>query len=304
LKTLLTVLLLCLASSVLAAPARTKGRPKNPDDVRLEPKAGLPEQTAHFTVEAYGTRAPKTVQLVESVFSDFLDITGIYNFYMPKKIRVVVFENEREFRAKTNGGRSRIVVAEDLVATYEQEKVERLLTIGLASVLFDKYIGHKPASEERWLRRGIVECVVFRRAGTSFDELRERWRSHLKKDGPGSLPQILGKEQEDENEAGTAVGGTKRRGGNLQRRLQLSSASLVAFLGSWGGKLNFSFLLSELRDGRSLDQAVAKAYAGKFRNFEELYNYWLVNEVGSLTPKPVDAGSAFPNPKTPGRTRR
>jgi hypothetical protein len=286
----------------MAAPAGTKERSQNPADTRLEPKAGLPEQTAHFTVEAYGTRAPKTAQLVESVFSDFLDITGISGFNMPKKIRIVVFENKKEFRAKTGAGRSDVFASEDMVATYEQEKVERVLTNGLAGVLFDKYLGHQPASEERWLRRGVMMGVVFRRDGTNIDEIRERWRSLLKKEGPASLAEILGKEKDEEPAAN--VGGRKGRGGPLHRRLLVSSASLVTFLGSWGGKLSFSFLLSELREGRTLDQAMAKAYAGKFRNFEEFYNYWLVNEIGELTPEPVGADAPFSKVKTPARTRK
>lgn len=278
--------------------------------IRVEPKAGLPQNTVHFTVEAYGTRATKAAQLLEGTYLDFIDATGLANLTQSRKIRVVIFENRKEFRSKTKG-RHNAMVLDNAVVTFEQEKIDRVLMAQTAGLLFDEYLGRKPAHDERWLRQGIVETVIARRGGADIEEARDQWRTLLRRDQPASLAALIGKEKIDADEDDRpepAAGERKRRpGAGNQRRYQVTAASLVAFLGTWGGRLNLAFLLAELRDQKSLDQALAKAYPGKFRNFEELYGFWLADEIGGIQPRlPGDGQSRISatGAKKPGRNRR
>jgi hypothetical protein len=304
LKNLHFSILLCIALSfVSVAPSADRPRGKKEMELRLEPKAGLPEQTVHFTIEAYGSRSAKAAQLLESTYLDFIDTTGLANFSLPRKIRVLIFENQKEFRSKTKGSGDKLITKNGALITFEQDKIDGILAANVAGLMFDEYMGRKPATEERWLRRGIVEAVVARRGGTDVQASRDHWRKLVKRDRPATMAQMLGKESREPEVVNRAVPSTdqRRAHGGGPRHLQASSASLVTFLGTWGGRLNLAYLLSELRAQRTLDQALAKAYPGKFRNFEELYNFWLVDEIGEFGSKDVKAPKEI---KTPGRIRK
>ena len=53
-----------------------------------------------------------------------------------------------------------------------------------------------------------------------------------------------------------------------------TTASLTSYLIKNGGSFNFSVFLKELRDGKSAEAALARAYPGKYSNFEQLYEIW------------------------------
>lgn len=279
------VICLSLALPCSAAPASPDSSGRKKTELRLEPKAGLPQQTIHFTVEGYGTTANNKAQLLETIYQDFLAVTGLTTLEMPEKVRVLIFENQKEFKAKMRGSRKAAAVGDHTLATFEQPTLDRVLVTNLSDMLLEVYLGRPPEKDLRWLKRGISEALMVRGSGEDATEARERWRNHLKNFRPVTLEQLVGGEALNSEEDATAPTDLrKRRTGkdSPAKRFQVSSTSLVMFLSEWGGRLNFAFFLAQLRGRKTLDDAIAASFPGKFRNMTELYNFWLVQEVGDL----------------------
>ncbi len=256
----------------------------------MELKAGLPQQTTHFTVEAYGTTANNKAQLLEAAFQDFLAITGLTSLDLREKIHVLIFENQKEFRTKLRGSRRDSAVGGHTLATFEQDKLDRVLVTNLSNMLLEAYFGRTLDNDSRWLRRGISEALMVRESGEDQAEARTRWKEYLKNHRPVSLEQLVGAERLNSDEDTTwQPEFHKRKTGkdSPSKRFQVSATSLVMFVSDWGGRLNFAFFLAQLRGRKTLDDAIASSFPGKFRNMNELYNFWLVQEVGEVkTPAP------------------
>jgi hypothetical protein len=135
-------------------------------------------------------------------------------------------------------------------------------------------MGDAFAPGQRWLRVGITETVALGHSPDAAEAIRQHWRATIRKDHPADPDFLLG-----------SVPSTSPL---AQRRLRADSLSLINFLSDWGGRLNFAYLLAQLRAGKPIDEAIDRAYPGKLRSFDELYRFWLENEIGEIkTPAPT-----------------
>ena len=126
--------------------------------------------------------------------------------------------------------------------------------------------------------------VVLRRSGEDLVEERQKWRTFLRKESPVTLDVLLGEERPKRAEREKSREKEKVRLNERdkeRKRFQMTATSLVNFLREWGGALNFSFFMKSLKEGATLDDAIAKAYPGKVRTMEELYDFWRAQELGS-----------------------
>lgn len=241
-------------------------------EIDLDRRAGLPEETPHFSVEAYGSSASKEAQLLESAYLDFLDVTSVSEFQPPYKIRVLIFADANEYHLKVGKNRRLTTSGVRTIATFEQKMLSPLVVTAASDLLFDTLFDWKTNPSELWVKRGISEQILAQLSGADPDKAREDWRSILKNTGPMPLDTLV-----------------KGPGGDdLRPAFRTTTASLVAFLRDWGGRLNFAFFLKGLKDGLSTDDALARAYPGKIRTLSELYGLWLDQDVGALrTPAPI-----------------
>ena len=237
--------------------------PRDELELDLDKRAGLPEETLHFTVESYGSSASRQSQLLESVFLDFLEITGLSQFQPPYKIRVLIFADAKEYHLKLGKNRGAVTNGIRTISTFEQKQLGQLLVTAGSDLLFETFMDWNAPKNETWIKRGISQQVMVRRSGADPEKVRENWRARIKETGPLPLPALVA-------------------GPNGNQNFLTTSASLVAFLLDWGGRLNFAFFLKDLKEGQSINDALAYAYPGKLRSLHELYEVWLQQDIGTL----------------------
>ncbi len=255
--------------------------------------APRPIRSQHFIVDTFNQGSDRA-DILESVFTAFIDVTNTREDALPPLIRVDIFPDEAEFRKKLKmpGGQAR--TSADHIETYEQGAVNNVLVQEAASALFLAASGSQRSRNVAWLRAGVGSSVMDKMARVDAQDSRRRAKALLTRSQPIDFETLVGREE---------LGGDAGR----QERFRATSASLVAYMNRQDRGLGLKSLLSSLGEGRGLDDAVSSAYAGRYRSMDELYDRWLTDEMGMTRPPPPPKPAKLSPPKPkkkPASTKR
>lgn len=262
-----------LAAVALAEPPAPPANPRLPAT-----------RTPHFTV-ASPANAAERGRVLETAYTAFVAVTNVRADVLPAHTTVVIHPNAREFRRATGLKRGSARRKAGTIETFEQANLRSLLVRELAIHYFDT-LSNRSASRERiaklrFLASGIADAVEGHVAGIEPSERRLRLRASFARRPPVGPNQLLGTRK-------------MRRDAASARRFRDTAGSVTAYLLDQDKGLGFPAFLAELSAGRSVDDAIARAYPGRFRGAAELYDRWAEKELSSLPRRP----------RTPARSRR
>ena len=221
-------------------------------------------ESLHFIVKAYSS---ETVQrysaLCEENYQRIMRDLGIYSFVPSKPYNIVIYKDGAEYRLKTSqpdwsGG----ITYGNAILIYESEISVGVLAHEMTHLIFNEFMGLSVPEGLRWLNEGLAV----------YEEMRADYRSKafyeekITKDislNPVPFSQLMNLVPRGQKDA-------------IIERWYAQAGSVAAFMLRQGGALSFSSFLGSLKDGRSIDSAVAGSFSGLWNDMKDVERAWLL----------------------------
>lgn len=259
----------CLAALAGCVPLPPGYAPETPAGRALDaPFKGLDpghktEETAHFRLASYSSSAAaEYAALCEENYSRIMQDLGIYSFVPARPYNVTVYRDAAEYRAKTgqpdwSGG----AAYGNALLLFEGPGLRSTMAHEMAHLIFNEYMGLSQAPRLRWLNEGAAVYSESRSGQEAAAFYSGKVYSEV---APNPIPFSLMVELAPQGESLKNVD-----------RWYAQVGSVTGFMIRSGGSFNFSIMLSRLRDGASLDAAIAGAYAN-WKSFSDVEKAWLL----------------------------
>lgn len=236
-----------------AGPGAAPGAPARLDFPGLDPGAkrlaGL-----RFEVHAYSSdRASAVSELAERLYERIMTDTGLYSFLPGRQYPLVVYGTREEYLAKTglppwSGG----AAVGGAIYAYDGPHLPGVLAHEMTHLVFHEYMG-RSRRDLLWLNEGLA---VYEEQEAAPGEAPPRFSGV-----PIPFQEMVRIQPLSEQERSVSV-------------WYQQAAAVVRYLIERGGHIGFSQLLRELRDGRSLDDALRTGFPGRFKGFADLEETW------------------------------
>ena len=200
----------------------------------------------------------------ENIASD-LGYSRYDNFWTwDSRAKIYIYRSREDYLKATAAkewsfGLSRYDKREIVSYVYSPKFVKELLPHELAHLIFRDFVGFK-GEVPVWLDEGVAQREEEGKRNTAALLLKE----YIAKGDIIPLAQLTQMDiaREDDTE--------------ISRKFYVEAAALVDFLIDRYGKSSFTFFCRELRDGKTLDKALASAYGSySVSNVEELEAAWI-----------------------------
>lgn len=219
--------------------------------------------STHFTLKGYSQTDLETLkQMAETIYSKIGNDTGLYSFLASGNYVLVAYRDRDEYMKKTHqpAWSHAVTAGKGIYFYFPDPDLEPILTHQMVHLIFDSYLGDKAASF-KWLEEGLAMNEELSKMQDS-DRMSyaasktSQLRSNVM---PFSQMTFFATNSEE-----------KRRTDSWYQQVE----SVVTYLLSQGSALGFAQMLSELRSGLAIDQALSDAYSAKFRSLNDLEAAW------------------------------
>ncbi|HAH07824.1 MAG TPA: hypothetical protein DCM05_15090 [Elusimicrobia bacterium] len=221
----------------------------------LDPGAKI-QTSLHFEVRAYGAdRAQAVSEMAERSYQRIMQDTGLYSFMPREPYPIVLYAGKEEFLRKTGMPEwSAGAAVGNSIYSYESRGLPGVLAHEMTHLVFNEYMG-RSTTEHRWINEGLAVYEEYQALQLPLPSLPSGRK-------PLPFAQMVN----------TAPLGEERSVVDLWYAQALS---VVRFLIERGGRMGLGQLLSELRSGRSLDDAIRSSFSGVWTDFAALEKAWL-----------------------------
>ena len=220
-------------------------------------------QSLHFVVKAYGSDPARTVSdQAEAAYGRIMTDTGLYSFRPRELYRIVVYGSQDEYRKKTgqpdwSGG----LAVGNALYLYLSPRLPPVLSHEMTHLIWYEYMRGRLPQEHRWINEGLAVYEEFKAAaplgtGGMFQQLLPMLKAQ-----PISMDQMQRLVPASERAYDVSL-------------WYAQSESMVRFMIERGGRIGFGQFLAALRDGQTLDGAVAAGFPGQWRTLAELEADW------------------------------
>ncbi len=226
---------------------------------------GAESSGLHFRVRAYGQDAAARIeQDAEASFGRLTNDANLIGFQPGKPYDIVVYGSQSEYHSKTQQpASSDAVVVGGTLYTYYGPALAQTVAHHMTHLVLREYLGNLAVrnADYRWIDEGLAcyeESAAARTAGDSSDlfaPVRALLRSQ-----PLAMTQIL--QMPPNNDYGRA-----------SSMWFAESESLVEFM-LLKGRPQFAEFVQSIRDGRTSDQSITRAFPGQFIDLNSFYVAW------------------------------
>ncbi|HAM34920.1 MAG TPA: hypothetical protein DEB40_13225 [Elusimicrobia bacterium] len=235
--------------------------------------AGAAElQSLHFYIRAYGIQnVQKIAEVAEAAYSRIMADTGLYSFKPAGLYRIVVYADAAEYLRKTaqpawSGG----AAVGNAIYSFSGPQLERVLIHEMTHLIFYEYMGHA-GLDQRWINEGLAVYEEGKAVEAGSDgSVSAAMRPLIF--APMSLERM--RVYDPAVDKDYVVSQWYAQAGNMMR-----------FMVETGGHIGFSQFLGALRQGNSLDRAMAAGFPGTWGSLAEFEQAWRKTQPEAL-PKP------------------
>lgn len=220
--------------------------------------------STHFTLKGYTqTDLDNLKQMAESEYNKIGNDTGLYTFLASGNFTLVEYKDRDEYLSKTHQPTwSHMVATANAIYLYPDQDQEAVLAHYMSHMIFSSYMGEKAnTSGLKWLDEGMaMNQEVAKMSDSDRNSYANSKSSQLRQNRvPFSQMAFFVPNTEE-----------KRRTDEWYQQVE----SVVTYLLAQGSALAFGQLMSELKSGVDMDQAISDAYGAKFRNLNDLESAW------------------------------
>jgi len=220
----------------------------------------LTKETLHFKVSSYSD-PEKYSEICENNYTRIMQDLGLYSFVPQNPYDVTVYKNSEEYHKKTHqpdwsGGAAYI----NSLLLYESPSLETTIAHEMTHLIFNEFMGLSMPDNIRWLNEGAA-VYEQTRADTRSEAYYSSSLETAIKPNPIPFSQMINLAPRTESQK------------NVDR-WYTQVWSVTYFIIQRGGAFNFSVFLGKLKEGDSLDAALAEVYPGKWNSASELENSW------------------------------
>lgn len=221
-------------------------------------------ESLHFLVRGYSQGSvQKAAELAEADYNRIMQDTGLYSFKPADQYEIRVYGSKEEYLSKTgqpswSGG----VAVGSTLYLYDGPDLEPTLAHEMTHLIFYEYMRSYPRPEElRWMNEGLA-VLQERRAvpGLLSSDTYAQFRRLMQR-APMPFANMTALTPASERE-------------RLVNVWYLQAESVVEFILDVGGRIGFSIFLRELRNGRTLDDALASGFPGLWKDLRALEDAW------------------------------
>ena len=222
----------------------------------------LETTTLHFVIRGYDySRIQELSKLTEEAYEKIMTDTGLYSFKPEGQYPITLYKDHEEYLKKTGMPEwSAGAAAGNALFIFDNPRMVPTLVHEMTHLIYHEFMQDRLRSF-RWLNEGLAmyeEITFHPNAGeTSFLKLS----ADTFKSNPLPFQQWMEMIPQSE----------EKRMVNLW---YLQSESVVHFLIERGGRLGFSIFLKELKNGKTLDEALSEAFVGKWDSAASLERAW------------------------------
>lgn len=253
----------CVPLDEAARPLAAVSRALEAPYTELDPGYKTSE-SLHFIVKAYSSEtAAHYGVLCEENYQRIMRDLGIYSFVPSKPYNIVIYRDAPEFHLKTSqpdwsGG----ITYGNSILVYESDGSAGILAHEMTHLVFNEFMGLSAPGEVRWLNEGLAV----------YEQMRADYRSKAFYDekisndislNPIPFSQLINLVPQGQKDAAVV-------------RWYAQAAGVAAFMLRQGGSLSFSYFLSRIKDGRSLDEAVGASFGALWKDMKDVERTWLL----------------------------
>jgi hypothetical protein len=215
----------------------------------------------HFVLSAYGDSAQKLSDEAEVRFTQLLQDIGLVTFVPISPYKLVVYGSQEEYKHKTGQPDwSAGVLTQDGLYTYESERTAGTLSHLMTQAVVLEFLGNRVTDQQRWVLEGLATYEEFKTLGRRpYDAFNALFTTL-----PIPLDQLQNMAPADERDYETTV-------------WYGEAYDLVRWMIEHGGKINFSNFLTGLKNGQTVDQAIASGFPGQWSSLAAVFADWQRN---------------------------
>ncbi len=265
-KIFFTLLLCCGCVPVPSgAPAEDPGRAAVASPYRGLDPGYKSEETAHFALNMYSSANTALYPaMCEADYTRIMQDLGLYSFVPARPYNVVIYRDAQEYRTKTgqpdwSGG----ATYGNALLLFEGDGLKASMSHEMTHLVFNEFMGLSQSAELRWLNEGVAVYEETRSNQVSASYYTALTAETI---APNPIPFSQMVNLAPQNESRHNVD-----------RWYTQVGSVAGFMIRRGGSFNFSVFLSKLRDGASMDSAIAGAYTGSWKKLSDVENSWLLD---------------------------
>ena len=221
-------------------------------------------ESLHFIVKAYSSDITQRYgAFCEEDYQRIMSDLGIYSFVPSKPYNIVIYKNAPEYHSKTSqpdwsGG----ITYGNAILVYESEGAPGILAHEMTHLVFNEFMGLSAPESLRWLNEGLA---VYEQMRADYPS-KAFYEAKILNDisiNPIPFSQMMNLVPQGEKNA-------------VVERWYAQAGSVASFMLRQGGSLSFSYFLNRLKDGRSLDEAVAVSFGGLWKDMKDVERTWLL----------------------------
>jgi hypothetical protein len=232
-------------------------------DFTLEPDpSDRSEQALHFQVTASSQeRASAYAKIAEENYERIMRLTGLYSFMPQNLYQIYVFNDRQTYLERTrqpewSGG----FTAGSTIVLYDSPDAGPIMAHEMSHLIFNEYF-RADRPELRWLNEGLavameIDASPLERKKMFLGSASELLRNY---EMPFSRMMVFSPSSEKDR---------------LVNIWYVQCFSVVDFMISKGGSLEFADFASKLRSRQPLDRALQQAFAGKWEDVNALEAAW------------------------------
>jgi hypothetical protein len=218
--------------------------------------------SSHFAVHGYQENDIRPISVTaETIYSKISNDTGLFSPMSNGSYTLVVYKDQEEFAKKTKLPRgTRAAAAGTTIYIYPGAGLEPELAYELTALVLTNYLDRQAATS-RWLIEGAA-------LNQELNQLS---------DGERQAYRTIQANQLHINRVPFAQLTFQAPPAQDKRRTDIwymQTESVVNYLFAQGSGLAFGGMMTSLRSGADIDQALAANYPGKFRSLTDLENAW------------------------------
>jgi len=226
------------------------------------------QETAHFKVDAYGPDgAARYASLCETDYTRIMQDLGLYSFVPSRPYNVVVYKDSAEYHSKTgqpdwSGG----AAYGNALLLYEGSGLAATASPEMTHLVFNEFMGLSQAPQLRWINEGVAVYEEMRSDQNTAAYYTARVSQTV---APNPIPfsQMVNLAPQTESQK------------NLGR-WYAQVGSVAGFMIRKGGSFSFAMFLGRLRNGMSVDEAIADTYTNLWRKLSDVETAWKLEVQG------------------------